>query len=200
MNENYKKTPAEQRAERRRKQVLDAAEACFLKSGFHVTSMAEISKAASMSVGHIYNYFEGKEMIICALVERQVNEFLALLAQASESEQNFVEALKASLESDYKKGLTIAQVSLIHDVLAEIGRNDKITQAILAYDANVRRFLVEKCTAYKPEWTPLEVTLRMELVLSLLNSCTFRYAVNPDLDISAYKAEIGRTLDLLFER
>ena len=42
-----------QRAGKRCEQVLDAAAACFRRRGFHGASMAEISREAGMSVGHI---------------------------------------------------------------------------------------------------------------------------------------------------
>ena len=41
------------RAEARKTQVLNAATECFRRQGFHGASMAQISKAAGMSVGHI---------------------------------------------------------------------------------------------------------------------------------------------------
>ena len=68
-----------ERAAGRRRQVLDAAAACFGRSGFHGASMAEISKAAGMSAGHIYNYFDGKDAIIAAFVEENVERVSALL-------------------------------------------------------------------------------------------------------------------------
>eukprot|EP01034_Spumella_vulgaris_P041417 gene41417-51285_t len=68
-----------ERALVRRKQVLDAAAACFGRSGFHGASMAEISKAAGMSAGHIYNYFDSKDAIIAAFVEQNVERVSQLM-------------------------------------------------------------------------------------------------------------------------
>ncbi len=64
------------RAEARREQILRAAATCFRRDGFHGASMADIAREAGLSAGHLYNYFDGKEAIIAAIVERNVGEFL----------------------------------------------------------------------------------------------------------------------------
>ena len=57
-------------ADVRRRQILDAAADVFARRGFHAASMAEIARSFGMSAGHIYNWFDSKEAIIEALVER----------------------------------------------------------------------------------------------------------------------------------
>lgn len=66
------------RAQARREQVLKAAAACFQRHGFHAASMAQISREAGMSVGHIYHYFANKEAIIAAIVARDQQQILAI--------------------------------------------------------------------------------------------------------------------------
>jgi AcrR family transcriptional regulator len=68
--------PESDRAAQRRHQVLDAAAICFRNHGFHGASMAQISKTAGMSPGHIYHYFDNKEAIIAAIVERDMEEMI----------------------------------------------------------------------------------------------------------------------------
>lgn len=60
--------------ETRRQQILDAACERVRQSGFHGASMAEIAKAAGLSVGQIYRYFENKEAIIAAIVAQDLAE------------------------------------------------------------------------------------------------------------------------------
>ena len=52
----------------RRQQILDAALACFARSGFHQTTMADIAAEAGVSDSLAYRYFSGKEEIIEAVV------------------------------------------------------------------------------------------------------------------------------------
>ena len=44
----------------RRQQILDAARACFLRNGFHATSMQDVIGEAGLSVGAVYRYFKSK--------------------------------------------------------------------------------------------------------------------------------------------
>jgi AcrR family transcriptional regulator len=59
----------------RRSQILDAANACFAREGFHRATMHDIVKESRLSPGAIYNYFASKEEIIEAIAnERQTKE------------------------------------------------------------------------------------------------------------------------------
>ena len=69
-----RRTKAQERAERQRDRVLEAAKRCFVEHGFHAASMANIAEAAHMSPGLIYRYFENKSSIILAIIERQLQE------------------------------------------------------------------------------------------------------------------------------
>jgi TetR/AcrR family transcriptional regulator, transcriptional repressor of aconitase len=52
----------------RRRQILDAAAACFARDGFHRTSMQDIVKESGISAGLVYRYFTGKDDVIAAIV------------------------------------------------------------------------------------------------------------------------------------
>ena len=52
--------------EARRRQILDAAKACFSGQGFHQTSIQDICREAELSPGAVYKYFSSKDHIIAA--------------------------------------------------------------------------------------------------------------------------------------
>jgi len=52
----------------RRRQILDAAAACFARDGFHRTSMQDIVTESGISAGLVYRYFTGKDDVIAAIV------------------------------------------------------------------------------------------------------------------------------------
>ncbi|GIH20861.1 TetR/AcrR family transcriptional regulator [Rugosimonospora africana] len=52
----------------RRREILDAAAACFARQGFHRTSMQDIVRESGISAGLVYRYFAGKDDVIAAIV------------------------------------------------------------------------------------------------------------------------------------
>ena len=53
----------------RRENIIDAAERCFARSGFHRTTMQDICKVAGVSPGALYVYFKSKEDLALAAVD-----------------------------------------------------------------------------------------------------------------------------------
>lgn len=82
--------PATQRA--RRGHILDAAEICFARSGFHRTTMQDICKEAAISPGALYVYFASKEDLIAGLAERDRSDFAERFAEVSAA-PDFMRAL-----------------------------------------------------------------------------------------------------------
>ena len=58
----------------RRRHILDAARRCFIRNGFHATSVQDILAEAELSVGAMYRYFKGKDDIIAAIVAEALSE------------------------------------------------------------------------------------------------------------------------------
>jgi len=82
--------PATQRA--RREHILDAAETCVARTGFHRTTMQDICKEAAISPGALYVYFASKEDLIAGIAERDRSEFAERFAEVS-SAPDFLRAL-----------------------------------------------------------------------------------------------------------
>src|SRR3974390_2210414 len=55
----------------KRRQILEGARAVFLAQGFDAASMGEIARAAGVSKGTLYVYFENKEQLFEAIVHQQ---------------------------------------------------------------------------------------------------------------------------------
>lgn len=83
--------PDTQRA--RREHILDAAECCFARAGFHATTMHDICKEAAVSPGALYVYFNSKVDLIAGIAERDRGEFQRRFAELAEAD-DFFEALR----------------------------------------------------------------------------------------------------------
>jgi len=60
---------SQQYRDARRDQILDAARRCFLRDGFHATSMQDLFAEAGLSSGAVYRYFASKDDVIIAIAE-----------------------------------------------------------------------------------------------------------------------------------
>lgn len=57
--------------EARRNQILDAAVTCFVRSGIHATTMADVIAQSGLSSGAIYDYYGSKQELALAAVRRE---------------------------------------------------------------------------------------------------------------------------------
>lgn len=78
---------SEEHLERRRKQILEAAQRCFTRKGFHDTSMQDVFAEAELSAGAVYRYFASKNDIIFALILETMTPLRGRMAEIIRSEQ-----------------------------------------------------------------------------------------------------------------
>jgi TetR/AcrR family transcriptional regulator, transcriptional repressor of aconitase len=74
---------SQQHRDARRDQILDAARRCFLRDGFHATSMPDLFTEAGLSAGAVYRYFASKDDVILAIAEDNLREVLAMINQVA---------------------------------------------------------------------------------------------------------------------
>jgi TetR/AcrR family transcriptional regulator, repressor for uid operon len=122
-------------AEARRREILDAAQACFERRGFHATSMGEICAQANMSPGGLYRYFPSKESIIAAMAEDE-RRVATMAFQAVKTSDNFLMALSALCERFAEAYADPSRAAFAAELMAEAVRNPKF--AAVARDAEGR--------------------------------------------------------------
>ena len=69
----------------RRDEILEAAEICFARQGFHQTTIRDVIRESGLSAGCIYGHFATKEELIQAISERRHARETALLLARDES-------------------------------------------------------------------------------------------------------------------
>ena len=131
----------EDRGQLRRRQILDAAAACFVREGFHGASIARIAKAAGMSAGNLYHFFPGKEAMIAALVQRRLDQSLALFAEI-EAAADPLEAMLERVAISLEQQTDLDQAALGLEILAEAGRNPAVAGIVRTADDAIREHLV----------------------------------------------------------
>ncbi|MFL9584145.1 TetR/AcrR family transcriptional regulator [Stenotrophomonas sp. AB1(2024)] len=127
------------RAEAQRNRILDAAQCCFVASGFHAASVNDIAVEAGISQGLMYRYFANKRAMILALIERQLRADQRSIGQMSAS-SDLVDALLgcyqiwARGESISRHDTAIASVALYAEITAEAQRDPMVADVLRRHD------------------------------------------------------------------
>lgn len=81
--------------DRRRAEILDAAERVFFARGYAGTTVEQIAEAAQLSKGTIYLYFDSKEALYTGIVMRGVGILAGLFREAYASRVTGIEKVRA---------------------------------------------------------------------------------------------------------
>jgi len=120
---------------------LGAAMTCFARSGFHLTTMQDISAEAQISVGLIYRYFESKDAVIAFMASEHMDDLRRMLEHARRTPTLF-EALEVIFTCHCEEQPDRLQASFVVNLFAEAARNDQVR--ILLRD--VTQFFIDSVT------------------------------------------------------
>ncbi|MFC3229329.1 TetR/AcrR family transcriptional regulator [Marinibaculum pumilum] len=94
--------PQPEAIEERRKQILAAAIEIFGRRGFHDATMQQISRAAGISVGLIYQYFRDKEDLLHAVISEILDSYLREIPAARATQTEPLERLHAAVRAYFR--------------------------------------------------------------------------------------------------
>jgi AcrR family transcriptional regulator len=129
----------------RRRQILDAAKRRFGRIGFHSTRIGDIADEAGVSVGLIYKYFEGKEALIEAIVQDDIELQLETLSAALRAGgRSLDEAIEYGLEALHALLADADRTALMLEIGAEVIRNPKVRAFFLRAQMEISARLLEQ--------------------------------------------------------
>jgi len=184
--------------ELRRQQILDAAAACFVRRGFHRTTMQDICDEAGLSPGAVYRYFPSKEEIIEAMSEYRQRQNAERLEQAMVKEttlEAFDELLRAFF-IDRDKAELAMNCALIVELAAESPRNEDVRTSQSRTNAAVRERLaelVEHSQARGDIDRSLDADAVARLMVGMYQGFVVQRLVDPDLDAGEF-VKVARAL------
>jgi len=189
------------RTQAQRERILAAARACFVQSGFHAASMATIAETAGMSPGLIYRYFEGKNAIILAIIEQQLEVVRGKIREmpaASDLAEGIVEHFE---EHDTGNEGSMSS-ALFLEMSAEATRDPQIAAAVKRFDDTVRDELIEWLARSERRgghgMSRGIARQRVLLFLCLLEGLKVRRAREPGLDRGLLRRSLDFMIDALF--
>lgn len=77
----------------KRVQILNAAQRCFARYGFHKTTMDDIAAVIGMKKASLYYYYKNKEAIFSDVIEREANEFFKIASEKIANEKTATQKL-----------------------------------------------------------------------------------------------------------
>ncbi len=89
--------------ERIKRNIINTASEVFTRFGFRKTTMDDIASAVKRSKSSIYYYFENKEAIFKAVIEKEANEFREEVHKKISSVEDPIEQLKSYVLIKMKK-------------------------------------------------------------------------------------------------
>jgi AcrR family transcriptional regulator len=125
----------------RREHILDAAETCFARTGFHRTTMHDICKEAGVSPGALYVYFDSKEALIAGISERDRAEFAERLDRLAAA-PDFMPALRELGEQYF-----LEDSAKDHRMCLEIGLESTRNPRIGEIHQRIDRYVLESFQA-----------------------------------------------------
>jgi AcrR family transcriptional regulator len=190
---------SESRREKRRRQILDAALACFSENGFHQTSMPDIVNRSGLSHGAVYVYFKSKDDIILALAvdrhrqEAVLNSVIGQFGGPLVSLRALVRAYAALLADP--SGDALRRVGV--NGWAEALRNERVHASVVegvAAPVAVVAALVERAQAEGSISADIHAETVGRALVALFQGFTLQVAWGQAVDIEAAVAVIDRML------
>jgi TetR/AcrR family transcriptional regulator, repressor for uid operon len=173
----------------RKNRIIDAAERCFVRHGFHKSTMQDVAAECGMSPGNLYRYFPSKDAIVAGLTERdreQFNSDFAQLVQAPDPAATFVMLGRRHLVEEPR-----SKAIMMQEIWAESCRNPRMADICIAMDQNVQACLAEFVTLIRARdgvagiGEPAEVA---KMIMALADGMFRRRATDPDFEpASAFK-------------
>lgn len=135
----------------RQMDILEAVHGTFVEKGFDGASMQDLARAAGMSVGNFYRYFESKDAIVEALIARDIarieQDFAAIIGSGRP-----MDTLRATLRSHVEEGDCKRDGRLWAEITAAAARKPRVAEALSRMEDAIRRYLTEvfRCVTGRP--------------------------------------------------
>ena len=172
----------------RRREILEAAERCVLRDGLRKLRLRDLAKESGQSLGNFYNYFENKQALIEALVEKEVDWFIRSATLPSEPLPPgavFRERLRRRLETFVSAYLSPDGVKTMMSIASEALVDPKVRAILKAANKRVCERMIANIPEDREviECLPPEVLeVRMQLTRSMLESVRVMLVFDDDLD------------------
>lgn len=164
--------------EKRRKEILDSALACFAKKGFQVATVDDIVEHSGISKGAIYNYFKSKDEI-----------YLELMKASTDNSFEHIKENLAALESPLEK------INYLFDLYLSNESDEETLGKLIVHDefklhASRHQVLLEKLMKRRHEYF---LKILTDILKEGQELGEFKRGLEPDLYADIFWSMVGGT-------
>lgn len=170
----------------RREHILEAAEHCFARAGFHRTTMQDICKEAAVSPGALYIYFDSKEALIAGIAERDRAEFQKRFQGLADA-PDLLKALE-QMAAQYFVDEPAHKRLMCIEIGLEATRNPRVGEIYRAVDKFVHSSFEALFQRLKDEGRiapRLDIPMLANVFATIGDGLFWRRATDPDFDSKA---------------
>ena len=122
-------------------QILNAALKVFNRKGIVATRMEDIAREAKLSIGGVYWYYKGKDEVVLAIMDKVIDEDVAVLTSLLNEQGTVRERLLGYVRATAKEGTEY--LPLVYELYGEAQRNLKVRKHIQKYLQHYRGALAQ---------------------------------------------------------
>jgi AcrR family transcriptional regulator len=181
----------------KRDAILEAAERCFARQGFHQTTIQDVIAESGLSAGGIYGHFRSKEELIVAIAERRHAHDTDLLAGAAtgadplDTLRGIARAFLRDLSTP--QGLQIRRVGL--QLWAEAASNPPVRDQVVAGARAPARIFRDLLTAAAPDQTDFDPDAAARAMVALFQGFVLQRLWDDGFDEAQALAAFEALLD-----
>lgn len=172
--------------EKRKAEILQAAEQCFLDNGLHQTNMRNIAEVAQLSLGNIYRYFENKEALLNEYIQQSDLEATEYVKALSKS-WHFKHALKELLKGYYEELSDRKRAALYTEIFGDSIRHPDKSN-LKEIDNRFDRLFLTVMAEAEAEGK-IQLALPAPICAKAIIALTEDFAISQHLEADAYRFE-----------
>ncbi|WP_320409386.1 TetR/AcrR family transcriptional regulator [Aureimonas sp. Leaf427] len=180
--------------DQRRRQVLDAARACFARAGFHGASMGQICAEAAMSPGALYRYFPSKDAIIEAIAEEERHSAGASM-QMFLRPGSLVDRIVGAAMDYLAQSVAPHTGGLLVEIVSESIRNTAIGERFHAIEAEIRdiiRAALVEAQERGEIGAGVDLDIAIVMLFAMSDGLVMRLQLERDVDLAAMEPYLRR--------
>ncbi len=186
----------------KREQIIDGAWRVFKRKGFDAASMNDITREAGVSKGTIYVYFENKDELFAALIDRHRAQFAHSMRDILAGTEEVRDGLRQFGEAFIHKVTCTDMIPAMRSALGVIDRMPKLSQRFFVAAPNNVRVVLRDFLQHHIDQGTLktdDVDLAARQFIELATGTFFKMRLFGELTGDTPPEEAGRVLSSAIE-